>query len=78
MYIKCLYISRPQHWEFISEKMYQWENNMFHAAYIPEGEMIYNKQISKSGDNKGFVKCSDLKGIIQFRETSSPSPWQIL
>lgn len=48
---------------------------MFHEAYIPEGEMIYNKQISKSGDNKGFVKCSDLKNVTQFRETSGP--WQI-
>lgn len=75
MYIKCLYISSSQHSGFISEKMYQWENNMFHQAYIPEGEMIYNKQISKSGDNKGFVKCSDLKNVTQFRETSGP--WQI-
>lgn len=55
--------------------MNQWENNIFHEAHIPEGKLIYNKQISKSGDNKGFVKCSNLKSVTQFRETSSS--WQI-
>lgn len=76
MHIEYLFIASFQHLsvkKFVSGKLLCF---CLHGAYIPEREMLYNKQISKSSRNKCFVKYGNLKNISEFTKTSNQ--WQIL